>query len=389
MSIKKTRVIFVEKLFQNKDSYVIPRKPNIDFKLLTFYLKAGKFFGATYYFMRRKRRNNKCNEFRFKIVGVILSILAIMCYLISQGKYVRTKHPAMIAVDVIWRISSTIFLLYYIFSLLFSRKKYWLKLYDKMFALENILNTCETFERNHWWLISLKIAVICFFIPVLGLGWYVSNFISKGNVVKALVFLRSANIVYKILISLYYVLLANWLEYRYKSMAEYLKLVVDKYYKFVVIRKIAVSLKLADSIVKITNNLYGGILFLNFIVSIVQILVNISAALDYSDAGTREVVLFCMSSVCNLIVMVLVTMSCDAVDKASNQLSKTCYWLHEIIDDQEVKNKLLVLVKYEEEWRPIFSAGGFFNVNQSCLTTFFSSIITYLVLIVQYNMGNN
>lgn len=317
--------------------------------------------------------------------------MTIMSYLISQAKYGRTTHPAMIAVLIMLRISSTMFLLYYVFSLLLTKKKYWQKLYDKIFTLENILNTCETFESNHWWLVSLKIVMVCSFLPLMGISlWYVQNFIGAETLtIRAVVFQGCANSVYKILISLYYILLSNWLEYRYKSMAEYLKLVVDKYYKFVVISNIAVSLKLADSIVKITNNLYGGILFLNFIVSILQILVNISATLDYSDIRGIELVLFIMTSVCNLFVMVLVTMSCDAVEKASNQLSKTCYWLHEIIYDEEVKKQLLVLVKYEEEWNPTFSAGGFFNVNQSCLTTFFSSIFTYLVIIVQYNMGNN
>ncbi|KAG5878404.1 hypothetical protein JTB14_029677 [Gonioctena quinquepunctata] len=60
--------------------------------------------------------------------------------------------------------------------------------------------------------------------------------------------------------------------------------------------------------------------------------------------------------------------------------------LHESSENMLVRDQLMLLADYAEQWKPTFTAGGFYDVNQSCISSIFSAIITYLVIIIQFNM---
>uniref|UniRef100_A0A6P7G3H0 Gustatory receptor 2a n=1 Tax=Diabrotica virgifera virgifera TaxID=50390 RepID=A0A6P7G3H0_DIAVI len=86
------------------------------------------------------------------------------------------------------------------------------------------------------------------------------------------------------------------------------------------------------------------------------------------------------------IFLVVLVMACDAVESSGNQIIKTCHILSETLQDADHKEHLLLLAKYAQHWRPVFSAAGFYDVNQSCLSSIFSAVVTYLVIIIQFNM---
>ncbi|CAG9820575.1 unnamed protein product [Phaedon cochleariae] len=79
-------------------------------------------------------------------------------------------------------------------------------------------------------------------------------------------------------------------------------------------------------------------------------------------------------------------MCCDSVEESGKEVISNVYILHETVDNPIVKNELLLLAECEERWRPIFSAAGFFEVNQSCIASIFSALITHVVIIIQFNM---
>lgn len=80
-------------------------------------------------------------------------------------------------------------------------------------------------------------------------------------------------------------------------------------------------------------------------------------------------------------------MSCDALEASGKKVIKTCYILHESAEGRLVKDHLLQMAQYAEQWRPTLSAAGFYNVNQSTLSAIFEAIITYLVIIIQFNLA--
>lgn len=80
-------------------------------------------------------------------------------------------------------------------------------------------------------------------------------------------------------------------------------------------------------------------------------------------------------------------MTCESIEQSGENAIKNCYSIHGIIEDDLVREYLLLLVKYLKHRKPVLSAAGFFNVNQRTLPTLISAIVTYLVLVAQFDLS--
>ncbi|CAG9829215.1 unnamed protein product [Diabrotica balteata] len=98
--------------------------------------------------------------------------------------------------------------------------------------------------------------------------------------------LRSITTLYMIIIITFYLILTNWLNNRYEFMIKYLKTTLKRKQHLLVIRKVIVAYKIAESVVETTNHLFGSILFINLTVSVLHILHYFVLALDLSDIPT-------------------------------------------------------------------------------------------------------
>lgn len=97
-----------------------------------------------------------------------------------------------------------------------------------------------------------------------------------------------------------------------------------------------------------------------------------------------------------------IVMSCQRVLEANNQVWKTCLILHQEMKTPELRDEYLTLAYFVQGLylifeifkldqsvvglSPQFSATGFWMVNQTNLSTLFSSVMTYLIIIIQFNM---
>lgn len=79
-------------------------------------------------------------------------------------------------------------------------------------------------------------------------------------------------------------------------------------------------------------------------------------------------------------------MSCDGVEQSGKKIVKTCFMYHDVMEKPSVKDELVLFVKFVKELAPTFSAAGFFQINQSVISTLFSAVTTYLIIIIQFNM---
>uniref|UniRef100_A0A6P7G3L3 Gustatory and pheromone receptor 39a-like n=1 Tax=Diabrotica virgifera virgifera TaxID=50390 RepID=A0A6P7G3L3_DIAVI len=199
-------------------------------------------------------------------------------------------------------------------------------------------------------------------------------------------YLRGIATLYMIIIITFYLILSNWLNNRYEFMIKYLKTTLKRKQHILVIRKVIVAYKIADSVVKTTNRIFGSILFINLTLSVLHILQYFVLALDLSDIPTAQKLINYTAPIKNAIFLLSLIMSCNSVEVNGQSFIKTCYLLHETVEEQEEKDHLLLLAKYGQLWRPIFTAAGFYDVNQSSLSSIFSALITYLVIIIQFNM---
>ncbi|KAJ8922949.1 hypothetical protein NQ315_001495 [Exocentrus adspersus] len=138
------------------------------------------------------------------------------------------------------------------------------------------------------------------------------------------------------------------------------------------------------------NKVLGAPLFFYVcvIVSLLLTTFSINMNVDNSDGYNNNITIHnIVASVILIISMVVLIMSCNSVEVSGDKLVRTCYMLHEGCDSQPVKDQVMQLAEYAEQWKPNLSAAGFYNVNQSTLSAIFEAVITYLVIIIQFNLA--
>lgn len=70
------------------------------------------------------------------------------------------------------------------------------------------------------------------------------------------------------------------------------------------------------------------------------------------------------------------------------ELLMGCSTLHVKIKDDEVRKDLESVENYYRKLSPVFTAAGFFQLNQGLFSTFCSAIVSYLIIIIQFKNGN-
>lgn len=65
-----------------------------------------------------------------------------------------------------------------------------------------------------------------------------------------------------------------------------------------------------------------------------------------------------------------------------------CASLHFQIKDEKLRRDLQSVENYYRNLRPVFTAAGFFQINQGLFSNFFSSIVSYLIILIQLKSVN-
>ncbi|KAJ8924248.1 hypothetical protein NQ315_007040 [Exocentrus adspersus] len=153
---------------------------------------------------------------------------------------------------------------------------------------------------------------------------------------------------------------------------------------------IIILYKTLKTLVDRLNMIFGAHLFFYVCYIVTSLLLTFSFRININsldrDLMNLSIWRIC-SSVINIIWLTVFVMSCNSVETSGAKLTKTCYMLHEGCNSQLVKEQLMQLAEYVEQWKPNLSAAGFYNVNQSTLSAVFEAIITYLVIIIQFNLA--
>lgn len=71
------------------------------------------------------------------------------------------------------------------------------------------------------------------------------------------------------------------------------------------------------------------------------------------------------------------------MEESGKKIIRTCYDMHESLEDNELREELLILAGSLKQWRPTFSAAGFFDINRKTLPVLFWAIINYFVIVIQ------
>ncbi|CAH1108129.1 unnamed protein product [Psylliodes chrysocephalus] len=87
--------------------------------------------------------------------------------------------------------------------------------------------------------------------------------------------------------------------------------------------------------------------------------------------------------------VITLTNKCDKIEKNSAEFVVTCHLLQQGMPKSIVRDELLYLANYAEKISPKCSAAGFFIINRFILGALFSSVTTYLIICIQFNISES
>ncbi|XP_018567270.1 gustatory receptor 68a-like [Anoplophora glabripennis] len=147
--------------------------------------------------------------------------------------------------------------------------------------------------------------------------------------------------------------------------------------------------KILYSIVQQFNAIFGWQIFFILQCTVLEVLNSINSVLSHAQTGELDISALVTNLVCSMVYIVstvVIVMSCDGVEQSGKQIGKICFLHQEPLDKSSLKEELVLFTKITKELAPTFSAAGFFTINQSVLPTLFSTVSTYLIIIIQFNM---
>lgn len=79
---------------------------------------------------------------------------------------------------------------------------------------------------------------------------------------------------------------------------------------------------------------------------------------------------------------------CDRVERKYFDLLYECSQLQIEIKEDAFRNDLLLFENFVRNQPPVFTAAGFFRLNKGLYSSLCSALVTYLIVIIQFNTVN-
>lgn len=80
-----------------------------------------------------------------------------------------------------------------------------------------------------------------------------------------------------------------------------------------------------------------------------------------------------------------IIVGCNRIEMKHAKLLSTCHHLHVKIRNDFIRNDLQSVTDYIKDLPPVITAAGFFQVNLKLFSSFFSILITYMIIIIQFS----
>ncbi|XP_074028945.1 uncharacterized protein [Leptinotarsa decemlineata] len=170
-------------------------------------------------------------------------------------------------------------------------------------------------------------------------------------------------------------------------------LIISQVSKQNVLMKIATIRKtygMLERIVRNVNIIFGYSIFFGTVANILVLLADLNYIVTYSNTNDFEFnygVDFINATYATLYSLstVAIVMACNGVEKTGRNIVTICYLSHHVLEKSPIRDEILSFADFAEHLIPQFSAAGFFQVNQKVLSSVFSAVITYFIIIIQFN----
>lgn len=89
------------------------------------------------------------------------------------------------------------------------------------------------------------------------------------------------------------------------------------------------------------------------------------------------------------IFTIIIINGCGRIEEIYSDIISECYYLDIEIKSESVRNDLKTIENCIRNVPPVFTAAGFFRLNQGLFSTFCSILVTYFIIIIQFNNAND
>ncbi|KAG5882706.1 hypothetical protein JTB14_035709 [Gonioctena quinquepunctata] len=170
----------------------------------------------------------------------------------------------------------------------------------------------------------------------------------------------------------------------------------------VTLDKMIESYEIMGKAVEQVNAFFGWHIFLFFQQTVLSILYCILYIMRVIKLGkTREQnsittamtttsflfqIVFLVRNKVGQVFLIMFILSCNKVDKCNKKLITLCNFHSGNAKNPILKEKILTLGIYAENWKLTFSAAGFYDVNIKSLSMIFSALMSYVIVTLQFEI---
>nr|XP_023029152.1 uncharacterized protein LOC111517292 [Leptinotarsa decemlineata] len=354
-----------------------------DFQVLKICLKLGKYCGVSPINMQYNEHTATCTSMFSLILFLLFSVRTL-------SSHVASGLVIFDLISFIWIASMLLFIASNLRSN-FTTKNNWISFLDYLTRMEQILATVGFQMKQR----SYKQYVEVSLILVIYLMWFIVEIYQILSNIKVTIdignlFVNCSVMIhnfYSTVLFIYIKAISELLEARYgfidTKLREFVAIGGSK--NGTLLKTVSAFLKLSERTVEEGNIVLGWQFFLETVIGI-QYVLHLVLILLFHNPGWGIIARTNFAVIIHTICIISMVLSCDALERIGKEITNTCYELHLRSINVKMKKKLLHLAKYSNQMRPIFSAAGFFDINQCVLNAIFATIMNFSVTLIQFNM---
>ncbi|CAG9857843.1 unnamed protein product [Phyllotreta striolata] len=249
-------------------------------------------------------------------------------------------------------------------------------------------------KRDTWWLFSQSVLIHVLFF-VIHIRQMILKF-ETGDYQFLYYQLYHVVTMYHQIVILQTVTLTNrFLTIRYRFLRTYLDSIIRNEKSCFIVLKSYKKLKLKDAFV-LFKRLSKVSFYLSktfekhvFLATWATVLINLNCIvflIYVDDNETSDIFIYFAHNVIYSISYMVAALHSENVESESTKIIKSCYENQETLSGNRLESELMRFGEICGQLTPRFTVAGFFYFNKSVLSSVFSSILTYLIIIIQFDI---
>ncbi|XP_072397482.1 uncharacterized protein [Diabrotica undecimpunctata] len=365
-----------------------------DMNLLRLFFNFGKFIGIIPLYHSTTKMWKKCLSIFYVTVLTVTIFTVYITSAVDRREMYKKMRLVHVVVDVLITFATSIFILF-CRLIPFTNYDRFSEIYEISAQIErNFSHT--NFKVGRWEMTWIYFRMI--FLHLMYIGIHIYEFFIKirwaQNFIYIILYLPSLIAIYHKLFIINLVIKVNSVVLvRYEFIKKCIEINTTKYKlsvgslelskKTLTTDECFVNFKILYQLVHTLNEIFAWPIFLILACTVLETLTVINfmnSVLNWS-----EIILDCAYAATYIMSTIIIVRSCDTVEKMAKDTLMSCYIQQESLKGTEFEQELLQFVNLSNAFLPVYNA-GFVTLNLQVLSSLFSATLTYLIVIIQFDL---